>query len=317
MPPEKTEPLTLVVDSRCAGQRIDQALAEMLPEFSRSRLQQWIDTGKVRLDGSPCRRRDKVWGGECISLEPLVEPRDETHAEAIPLSIVYEDRHLIVVDKPIDLVVHPAAGNRTGTLQNGLLHHAPELARLPRAGLVHRLDKDTSGLLVVAKTLHAHRSLVEQLQSRGMRREYRALVQGVLVAGDTVDAPIGRHPVHRTRMAVVANGRPSVTHYRIIERFEAHTWLAIRLETGRTHQIRVHMAHIRHPVVGDQTYGGRPRPPPRASQSLVDALNGLGRQALHAVALGLDHPETGERMQFESTIPADIQWVLDQLRQNG
>jgi 23S rRNA pseudouridine1911/1915/1917 synthase len=297
-----------------AGRRLDQALAELMPELSRSRLQQWIDGGQVRLDGAPCRRRDKVWGGEEVRLDAVLEPRGGCSPEAIALDIVYEDDDLLVVNKPAGLVVHPAAGNPDGTLQNALLHHSPALDRVPRAGIVHRLDKDTSGLLVVAKTLAAHCSLVEQLQCRSVHREYRALVNGVLVAGGSVDAPIGRHPVHRTRMAVVAGGRSAVTHYRVLERFPVHTLLAVSLETGRTHQIRVHMAHIQHPLIGDKTYGGRPRPPKGASAALVQGLQGFPRQALHAIALGLKHPRTGEALRWEVPLPADLAALLGLLR---
>lgn len=286
----------------------------MLPEFSRSRLQQWIDAGCVRVDGAACRRRDKVRGGEEVCLSLVLEPREECQAQAIPLQVVYEDEQLLVVNKPADFVVHPAAGNPDGTLQNALLHYAPELDPLPRAGIVHRLDKDTTGLLVVAKTLQAHKSLVEQLHRRSVHREYRALVTGVLVAGGIVDAPIGRHPVYRTRMAVVASGRRAVTHYRVHERFAAHTLLAVKLETGRTHQIRVHMAHIRHPLVGDRTYGGRSRPVKGADPRLTEALQGCPRQALHAISLGLEHPATGEAMRWEIPMAADMDDLLTLLR---
>ncbi len=300
-----------------AGRRLDQVLADMLPEYSRSRLQQWIDEGCVSVDGSPRRRRDKVHGGEEVRLRLELKPRQGCAAEAIPLRVVFEDDHLLVIDKPADFVVHPAAGNPDGTLQNALLHHAPGLELLPRAGIVHRLDKDTTGLLVVAKTLAAHKSLVDQLQRRSVYREYRALVAGALVAGGRIDAPIGRHPLHRTRMAVVPSGKPAVTHYRVLERFHAHTLLAVRLETGRTHQIRVHMAHIQHPLVGDRTYGGRPRPPSGADPRLVSALIGFPRQALHAMVLGLDHPETGEPMRWEAEMPEDMCGLLTSLRAEG
>ena len=298
-----------------AGRRLDQALAELLPQFSRSRLQQWIDQGRVLLDGVPRRRRDKVWGGEEVRVHALVEPRQECVAQPIPLHIVFEDDDILVIDKPVGLVVHPAAGNRDGTLQNALLHHAPALDCLPRSGIVHRLDKDTSGLLAVAKNLTAHKSLVEQLQRRSVHREYRALVNGVLVTGGSVNAPIGRHPQHRLRMAVVPSGRPAVTHFRVLERFAAHSLLAVHLETGRTHQIRVHMAHVRHPLVGDQTYGGRPRPPKGLSPSLGDALRHFPRQALHAIRLGLDHPRSGETMYWEVPMAADFETLLSLLRQ--
>jgi 23S rRNA pseudouridine1911/1915/1917 synthase len=297
-----------------AGRRLDQVLADLLPDYSRSRLQQWIEAGRVSLNGGPCRCRDKVWGGEEVALEPLLEPRDACLAEAIPLNIVFEDEHLLIIDKPAGLVVHPAAGNRDGTLQNALLHYAPGLAVLPRAGIVHRLDKDTTGLLVVAKTPRAHRSLVEQLQARGVHREYRALVSGTLVSGGTIEAPVGRHPTQRTRMAVVADGREAVTHYQILERFPAYTLLAVRLETGRTHQIRVHLSHQRHPLVGDPVYAGRPRLPKGASPALIAALQSFPRQALHAIRLGLDHPLSGKPMAWEVPLAADIEALLTLLR---
>lgn len=307
----------LYISPAMAGRRLDQALAEVLPDFSRSRIQQWIDEGRVLVDGARCRRRDKVRGGEEVQLTLVPEPRNECVAQAIPLDVLFEDDQLLVVNKPAGMVVHPAAGNPDGTLQNALLHHRSQLDLVPRSGIVHRLDKDTSGLLVVAKTLAAHKSLVEQLQRRSVFREYRALVQGVLVAGGTVDAPLGRHPLQRTKMAVVRRGRPAITHYRVLERFAAHTLLSVRLQTGRTHQIRVHMAHIRHPLVGDPIYGGRPRPPRGASESLIKALQTFPRQALHAIALGLDHPVTGEAMRWEVAIAEDMRGLLDMLRGGG
>lgn len=315
--PEAPRALRLHIATAQAGHRLDQALAELLPDYSRSRLQAWIDAGRVRLDGGPCRRRDKVWGGEEVCLDPLLPPLAGCYPQAIPLQVVYEDEHLIVLDKPAGLVVHPAAGNPDGTLQNALLHHAPGLDCLPRSGIVHRLDKDTTGLLVVAKTLKAHKSLVDQLQSRRVYREYRALVTGSLVAGGTVDAPVGRHPTQRTRMAVVSNGRPAVTHYQVLERFPAHTLLAVRLETGRTHQIRVHMSHLHHPLVGDALYAGRPRLPRGASATLAAALRGFPRQALHAIRLGFDHPETGEPLSWEVPMAVDLAGLLDLLRRES
>jgi len=298
-----------------AGRRLDQVLADLLPDLSRSRLQQWIAEGCVLVDGASCRPRHRVRGTEEVRICATPEPRGDCVAEEIPLRVVFEDDQILVVDKPADLVVHPAAGNPDGTLQNALLYHAPELAELPRAGIVHRLDKDTTGLMVVAKTFEAHKSLVDQLQRRCIRREYRALVSGILVAGGAVDAPIGRHPLHRTRMAVVAGGKPAVTHYRVSERFAAHTLLEVRLETGRTHQIRVHMAHIHHPLVGDRTYGGRLRIPRGAANRLAEALRRFPRQALHAAALGLEHPGTGEPMRWEAPVPEDMASLLDLLRE--
>ncbi|MFD2113133.1 23S rRNA pseudouridine(1911/1915/1917) synthase RluD [Thiorhodococcus fuscus] len=303
------------VDPAFAGRRLDQALASLAPEFSRSRLQQWIEAGQVLVDESPCRCRDKVWGGESVRIEAVCVLDQGCLAQDIALDLVHEDDDILVINKPAGLVVHPAAGNPDGTLLNALLHHAPALAGVPRAGIVHRLDKDTSGLLVVAKTLTAHKSLVDQLQQRTVHREYRALVLGELVAGGRVEAPIGRHPVHRTKMAVVGNGRPAVTHYQVLERYPGHSLLGVELETGRTHQIRVHMTHIHHPLVGDRTYGVRPRPPQGCDPALTSALQSFPRQALHALRLGLVHPATGEPMEWEVPMATDLDALLELFRQ--
>ncbi len=296
------------------GLRLDQAAARLFPEYSRSRLQAWIKDGSLRIDGRSARPRDKVSAGEVLRV--IATLADETHAEAQPmaLDIVHEDDALLVIDKPAGLVVHPAAGNRDGTLLNGLLYHDAALSKVPRAGIVHRLDKDTSGLLVVAKTLAAHTALVEQLQARAFEREYLALSRGVATGGGSVDAPIGRHPVHRTRMAVHPTGRESVTHYRVAERFRAHTLFRVRLETGRTHQIRVHLAHIQYPIVGDPLYAGRAWMPAGAPDGVRDALRGFRRQALHARRLGLTHPDTGEWLVWERPVPDDMARLLDVLR---
>jgi 23S rRNA pseudouridine1911/1915/1917 synthase len=302
------------VGPEIAARRLDQVLADGLPEFSRSRLQRWIEAGQVRVDGQPRRPRDKVSVGQVIEVDALVEPLGDCVPQAIPLTPVFEDDQILVIDKPAGLVVHPAAGHRDGTLQNALLSHAPGLESVPRAGIVHRLDKDTTGLLVVAKTLRAHASLVAQLQARRVHREYRALVIGEMIAGGRIDAPVGRHPSQRTRMAVVSDGRPATTHYRVRERFAGHSLMDVRLETGRTHQIRVHMAHLGHPLVGDRLYGGRPRPPRGASPALVDALQGFSRQALHALRLGLEHPTLGVEMRWEAPIPEDLAALLGHLR---
>lgn len=301
-----------------AGSRLDQAASQLFPEFSRARLQQWITAGSLLLDGRQARPKDRVNGGESLTLEATLLPEQDWGAEDIPLDIVFEDADLLVLNKPAGLVVHPAAGNRNGTLLNALLYHEPGLALLPRAGIVHRLDKDTSGLMVVAKTLSAHAGLVEAMQQREITREYLALVVGTLTAGGTVDAPLGRHPVHRTRRAVVKGtlGKAAVSHYRLAERFRAHTLLNVRLETGRTHQIRVHMAHIAHPLVGDPAYGGRLRIPRACSNELREALQGFGRQALHAVRLGLVHPESGEWLSWERPVPADMTALLKVLRED-
>jgi 23S rRNA pseudouridine1911/1915/1917 synthase len=307
----------LRVEPQLAARRLDQVLATLIPELSRSRLQLWIEAGQVRVDGMPRRSRDKVWGGEIIEVDAPLEPVGDCLAQAIALDPVFEDEQLLVLNKPAGLVVHPAAGHRDGTLQNALLSYAPALATVPRAGIVHRLDKDTTGLLVVAKTLAAHCSLVAQLQSRQVHREYRALVIGDIVAGGRIEAPVGRHPTQRTRMAVVADGRPAVTRFRVLERFSGHSLLGVELETGRTHQIRVHMAHTQHPLVGDRTYGGRPRPPKGASPALVEALQGFPRQALHALRLGLEHPTLGIPMCWEIPLPADLEGLLERFRQES
>lgn len=298
------------VPAALAGQRLDQALAALFPDYSRSRLAAWIKAGQVTVDGQRLKPRDKVMGGETVHVRAELEIETPDAPEEIPLAILYEDESVIVLDKPAGLVVHPGAGNRAGTLVNALLNHRPGLASLPRAGLVHRLDKDTGGVMVVAATLEAHTSLVRQLQERTVTREYEAVCVGVLTGGGRVDAPIGRHPVDRKRMAVREGGRPAVTHYRVIERFRGHTHVLCRLETGRTHQIRVHMAHIRHPLVGDPLYGGRLAIPAGAGEALAAALRGFRRQALHARRLAFVHPGTGETMAFESPLPADFAGLL-------
>jgi 23S rRNA pseudouridine1911/1915/1917 synthase len=305
--------LTARVAESQAGLRLDQALPELFRDFSRSRLQQWVREGRVRVDGAVRRGRDKVIGGEQVELDAVLERHDVVTAEDLPLDVVYRDNSLLVIDKPPGLVVHPAAGNWAGTLQNALLSLDPTLAVLPRSGIVHRLDKDTSGLLVVARTPAAHKALVDALQTRAVKREYRAIVNGAPAAGGVVDAPIGRHPTARTRMAVVASGKHALTRYRVLERFRAHGHLQVNLETGRTHQIRVHLAHVGHPLVGDPVYGGRLRVPAGCTPALADALRSFRRQALHAHRLGLPHPETGEWVEWESPLPADLRQLLEAL----
>ena len=306
-----------VVPPEMAGQRLDQALAALFPDYSRSRLQGWIRAGRVRVDGRELRPRDKLDGGEEILLSAALEDETQAEAEPIRLEILHEDEEILVLDKPPGLVVHPGAGNPAGTLVNALLHHRPDLRTLPRAGIVHRLDKDTSGVMVVACTPGAHTALVRQLEERSVKREYQAVCLGVMTGGGTVNAPIGRHPVDRVRMAVREGGREAVTHYRLVERFRGHTHLLCRLETGRTHQIRVHLAHIRHPIVGDPVYGGRLAIPAGASQALAAALRGFRRQALHAVRLELVHPGRGEMVHFEAPLPADFQALLAALREDA
>lgn len=293
-----------------AGQRLDQVLAVLLPDYSRSRLQAWIREGRVAVDGAVMAASGRLRGGEQIGVD-LPRQTIDTHptAEAIALDIVHEDADLLVVNKPAGLVVHPGAGNPAGTLMNALLHHDPGLADVPRAGIVHRLDKDTTGLLLVARTLPAHKRLVELLAEREVHREYLALVQGQIIAGGTVDAPIGRHRTDRTRMAVSEGGRDAVTHYRVAQRFTHHTLLRVMLETGRTHQIRVHLASIGHAVVGDATYA-RLRLPPGASAECREALAAFRRQALHAAHLELPHPVSDAPLAFDAPLPDDMAALL-------
>jgi 23S rRNA pseudouridine1911/1915/1917 synthase len=300
----------LTLPPEAAGLRFDQALARSLPQYSRARLKEWIESGAVQVDGRALRARDKVLGNEQVRIEAQLPVETVVAAEAMPLAVVFKDRALIVIDKPPGLVVHPGAGNARHTLQNALLGLDPKLALVPRAGLVHRLDKDTSGLLVVARTPEAHTSLVAQLAAREIIREYLAVCGGVMTAGGTIDEPIGRHRTQRTRMAVRADGRPSVTHYRVVRRFRAHTLVRVQLETGRTHQIRVHLAHAGFPVVGDPLYGGRRRIPAGCTPALAQALAQFPRQALHAARLKLAHPVTGREMEWEAALPPDMAALL-------
>ena len=304
----------LTIPDAMRGRRLDQALAELVQDYSRSRLQQWIRAGQVSLDERIPQVRERLHGGETVCIDATIEPQTRSGPEDIPLQLVHADADLLVINKPAGLVVHPAAGNPAGTLLNALLHYDPALAGLPRAGIVHRLDKATSGLLVIARNLTAHKYLVDALQARQVKREYLAVVQTVLTAGGSVDAPIGRHPVDRKRMAVVAGGKASLTHYRVEERFRAHTLVRVQLETGRTHQIRVHMAHQHIPIVGDPVYGGRLRLPPGASSELQEQLAGFRRQALHAARLTLAHPATGECVSWSAPLPADMAQLLEVLR---
>jgi len=299
-----------------AGRRLDQALAELLPQFSRTRIQRWIEEGAVRVNGLAPRARDVVVGGEVAAVEARVQTETGVAAEKLPLDIVHQDASIIVLNKPPGLVVHPGAGNREHTLQNALLAHDPKLARVPRAGLVHRIDKDTSGLLVVARTLEAHTALVAALGDHEIEREYLALCTGVMTGGGTVDEPIGRHRTQRTKMAVRRDGRAAVTHYRIETRYRAHTLARVRLETGRTHQIRVHMAHAGYPIVGDPVYGGRRRIPAGATPALKSALEGFHRQALHAARLSFSHPKSGKPVKYEAPIPPDLADLLGALERD-
>jgi 23S rRNA pseudouridine1911/1915/1917 synthase len=299
-----------------AGRRLDQALADLFPDYSRTRLSAWIKAGEVLLDGAAVAPRHLVNGGELVTVHAQPSQEVPLAPEEITLDIRYQDRDVIVINKPVGLVVHPGAGQPDGTLQNALLHFDAKLAEIPRAGIVHRLDKDTSGLMVVARTLRAHTALVEQLQARDVHRQYAAIVYGAMIAGGSVDAPIGRHPRDRVKQAVVEEpaGKPAVTHYRVRERFRAHTLIECRLETGRTHQIRVHMAHARHPLVGDAVYGGGLKLPKGATPELTEALRDFKRQALHAEQLEFAHPKTGKPINVTAEIPADMQALLRALR---
>lgn len=303
----------IVIPETLGGWRVDAAIASLLPQYSRSRLTSWIKSGEISINGAILKPKDKLMGGENVSILAEIEENTPYTAEEIPLSILHEDEALIIINKPADLVVHPAVGNWGGTLVNGLLHHCKDLAKLPRAGIIHRLDKDTTGVMVVAKTLTAHCYLVEQLQLRNIKRCYEAIVNGTMIAGGSVDEPIGRHPKNRQKMSVNPNGKPAVTHYRVKKRFEAHTHLDVQLETGRTHQIRVHLDHINYPIVGDQVYAGRRRFPKGCTPELRTMIEEFGRQALHAKSLELVHPVTGETCLWEAPLPQDMKDLLKAL----
>jgi len=304
---------SLTIPAELAGQRLDQALAELLAEYSRSRIKEWIDAGRVQVDGARLKPKDRVIGGEHVEVDAVLPAETDVAPEAIELDIAHQDKQVLVVNKPAGLVVHPGAGNAAGTLQNALLHFDPSLAQVPRAGIVHRLDKDTSGLMVVARTVEAHTALVRALEAREVEREYEAICTGVMTGGGTVDAPIGRHPVDRVRMSIREDGREAVTHYRVIQRFRGHTHVRLKLETGRTHQIRVHMAHIHYPLVGDRVYGGRLLLPKGATSELIEALRAFKRQALHAARLAFEHPKTGKPIECAAPLPADMQALIEVL----
>lgn len=307
-----------VVPAELADARLDAAAAQGFPEYSRSRLKAWIEAGRLSLNGQPCERpRQPVQAGDRLELRPEAEPETTARAQDLALDIVHADRHLVVLNKPSGFTVHPGAGAPDGTVQNALLHHFPQTALVPRAGLIHRLDKDTTGLMVVALDEAAHTALTAAMARRQIRREYDALVNGCPVTGGTIDAPLGRHPRDRVKRAVVMGGRPAVTHYQIAERFAWHTLLRVQLETGRTHQIRVHLAHIKHPVTGDPVYGGEHFRARGASAELRAAVSGLGRQALHAARLGFVHPVTGKPMSFEAPRPSDFESLLALLRREA
>lgn len=308
---------TMSIPTEFAGLRLDQALARMFPQYSRSRLKEWLLDGAITLEGGPWRPRDAVCGGEVVRLQPRAEAIMHARPEAIALDVVFEDEHLLVVDKPAGLVVHPGAGNPGGTLMNALLHHASSLEQVPRAGIVHRIDKDTSGLLLVAKSLESHTALVRLLADRQISRNYLAVCNGVLTGGGTINEAIARHPVDRKRMSIRSDGKTAVTHYTVIERFRAFTYVNVRLETGRTHQIRVHFAHRRHALIGDPVYGGRLKLPAGASPDLIDLLRRFKRQALHAARLSFLHPVSAERMDFTAPPPEDFEELLAVMRRDA
>ncbi|OTP83320.1 23S rRNA pseudouridine(1911/1915/1917) synthase RluD [Gilliamella apicola] len=309
--------LSTEIEQPQLGMRLDQALSELFPDYSRSRIKDWIVNNKVTVNNIIVNKpKERVLGGEKISIIAEIEEENYHQPEDIKLNIVYEDDDILVINKPRDLVVHPGAGNPNGTVLNALLHYYPEISRVPRAGIVHRLDKDTTGLMVVAKTIVAQTHLVESLQLREITREYEAVAMGIITAGGTVNQPITRHPTKRTHMAVFPTGKPAVTHYRVMEKYRLHTRLRLRLETGRTHQIRVHMSHIAHPLVGDPLYGGRPRPPKGASESFIQTLRDFDRQALHATMLRLFHPVSGEQMEWHAPIPDDMQKLIQALQED-
>lgn len=308
--------LLVTITDDLSNERLDAALAKLLPEYSRTLIKDWIDKGQVTLNGAEAKGKMRVRGGDIVSVIPQEKPEPDWEAEAIPLNVVYEDGSVLVINKPAGLVVHPGAGNTSSTLLNALLHHAPALKALPRAGILHRLDKETTGLLIIAKTEAALKNLTAQLKSRSLSREYQAIVYGGFISGGKIDAPIDRNPLQRKRMAVVDTGKEAVTHYRIMEKYRGITRLKVKLETGRTHQIRVHMAHIRHPIVGDPVYGRMQRIK-GMSDELKNCIRQFKRQALHAFEIGFEHPDTKEWMTFTADLPEDMQHLIEVLRQDA
>jgi 23S rRNA pseudouridine1911/1915/1917 synthase len=310
---KKTLQEALLIPEDAAGSRLDQALSELLPDYSRALIQSWIKSGWVQVDGQLLKPKSKLLGGEQVTIEAEIEEQDDWKAEDIPLDIIFEDEHILVINKPAGLVVHPAAGNRNGTLLNALLFHEQQQALLPRAGIVHRLDKDTSGLMVVAKSLAAHTRLVQQIQNKEVTRQYLAIAFGEMTGGKTIEASIGRHPSHRTKMAVLENNaqaKDAITHIRLLQRFKGFSYVLAQLETGRTHQIRVHMSHIGFPLVGDPAYGGKNKYPKGADENLKSVLNAFNRQALHATYLALEHPITFDELEWEQDPPEDFLHLL-------
>jgi 23S rRNA pseudouridine1911/1915/1917 synthase len=310
--------LNAEIDASLSGLRLDQALAKLFSEYSRAQLQSFIKAGHVKVDKrKAARSRDIVQVGQVVEIEAELEDRYNWAAQEIPLDIIFADEHLIIVNKPAGLIVHPGAGAPDHTLVNALVHHFPELANLPRAGIIHRLDKNTTGLLVIARNLTAHNALTQAMQERQIERTYETIVHGVMTAGGTINADMARHPTQRTKMSVVRSGRTAITHYRVIERFTKHTHVQVKLETGRTHQIRVHLAHIRYPVVGDSAYGRNKTTSSKLPENLQLALKNFDRQALHAKALSLIHPATGEELHFEAPLPLDMANLISLLKQSN
>ena len=308
-------PIIKVLTEKFAGKRLDVVVAELFSDYSRSRLKIWIEQGQVLVNGEKAKPKTKMSGDEEVQLTiQTIESETDCEAEDIPLNIVYQDDSLIVINKPVGMVVHPAAGHYTGTLQNALLYYDESLAAIPRAGIVHRIDKDTTGLMVVARNLSAHKYLADQIQKHEVVREYQAIVHGVLTGGGMIDQPIGRHPRDRIKMAVRENGREAITHYRLLERFREHSHIKVQLETGRTHQIRVHMSHMRHPIVGDPVYAGRQRIPAGSGADLLTYLQSFKRQALHAWRLNFIHPEHGDEVSYEAPLPGDMLQLISLLQ---
>ncbi len=301
------------IDDHEAGSRLDQTLSQRLPEYSRSKIQEWIREGFIQLNQQPCKPRQKVYGNDLVNLDVPMVSRLSDQPQVVEFEILYEDESIIVINKPANLVVHPAAGHEDGTLVNGLLNFDAKLEQLPRAGIVHRLDKDTTGVMVVARNLTAHHWLVERLQQRTVKREYIAITQGVVTAGRTIETGMDRHPVNRKKMAVSERGKTAITHFQVAQKFQHHSLINVQLETGRTHQIRVHLAHIKYPLLGDPVYGGRERIPASIDRELAKCIHDFKRQALHARRLSFEHPASGEVCQFEAAIPADFQQLLKAL----